>query len=285
MSHPCYLDQLNILCLNIANIKVLGLKTLTDLESYKIFEGTSPILPSHRNLEKDTVGYMLLMNEKTEFVRQAIVVDPFKTKYFAWIDFGIAYMFKDTQSTFDYLKMLSGASLVGDFLAIPGCWSKGYGLEYIYEIVNWRFCGSFFLGSKENIVMFDQKMREMLGALKKENKIMWEVNVWAKLEMEKNFQFDWYSADHNDSVIRIPSNYFLNGLPPTEANTKPTMLKLSDAVNLLSHFRQKLQYVNALDVFHQMSKLINDLSDQDYVNLLCDAHIDLITWIVTSASN
>ena len=50
-------------------------------------------LPCERSEEKDTHEYMALMNSKPEFLYRALLM--IDTKYIAWIDAGVAKMFKN----------------------------------------------------------------------------------------------------------------------------------------------------------------------------------------------
>ena len=40
--------------------------------------------------------------------------------------------------------------------------------------------------------------------LKSSNVVTWEVNIYALLEFQRYINFDWYLADHNDTMIIIP---------------------------------------------------------------------------------
>ena len=39
-------------------------------------------------------------------------------------------------------------------------------------------------------------------------RITWEVNFWTWLEVNTNWDVLWYKADHNDSIVRVPSYLF-----------------------------------------------------------------------------
>jgi hypothetical protein len=38
--------------------------------------------------------------------------------------------------------------------------------------------------------------------------LSWEVNIWHYLELHHSLSIQWYKADHNDSIIRIPQFFF-----------------------------------------------------------------------------
>jgi hypothetical protein len=44
--------------------------------------------------------------------------------------------------------------------------------------------------------------------LEETKQLVWEVNFWSWLETVQHWKPIWYPADHNDSILRIPSRYF-----------------------------------------------------------------------------
>jgi hypothetical protein len=53
-------------------------------------------MPENRSQMKDTREYMALMNSKVEFMKDAVLRDPYGTTHFAWLDFSVNYTFKDS---------------------------------------------------------------------------------------------------------------------------------------------------------------------------------------------
>jgi hypothetical protein len=49
---------------------------------------------------------------------------------------------------------------------------------------------------------------ENISVLKTYN-LTWETNIWCYLECKELLKFDWFPADHNDTIIKIPETYFL----------------------------------------------------------------------------
>jgi hypothetical protein len=186
---------------------------------YNIYKnsGFSYELPHIRNVEKDIEEYMMLMHAKLEFLQDAMERNIWNSTHFAWIDFNISHIFKyNKENTLKFLTFLSIQKLSPSFLVIPGCTQK-YDISDtwgIYNTVQWRFCGGFLIGDKNSIMDFCVKYREHLPEFIKENrKIVWEVNIWSWLESIKCvFQPQWYLADHNDSIIYIPTDLYATPL-------------------------------------------------------------------------
>ena len=177
--------------------------TLKDLETVRAApEG----LPAYRNALHDTRNFLALMNAKTELVRRAMDSQMHSSTHFAWIDFGICHMFRTPHLTLNTLRDLSG--LPSTCLYLPGCWDR-LGSVAISHVV-WRFCGSFFVGDKASCRDFADRVLAVLPTLPH---LTWEVNVWAHLET-LGWTPTWYKADHNDSILDIPTTSGLVRVPP-----------------------------------------------------------------------
>lgn len=169
-------------------------------------------ITDNRNLNKDTKEYMTLMNSKIEFINDTIINNPFNTEYFAWIDFSINYVFKDSENTLSYIKYISDQKFIKKFIAFPGWWNKipNYNIEqFILNNVCWRFCGGFFIGDKDSMIEFYNNYKKyFLIFLNTYNKHVWEVNFWAYMESYCDIFFNWYKVNNNDEIIKLPEYFF-----------------------------------------------------------------------------
>lgn len=189
------------------------------------------ILPSFRNHEKDTCEFLLNAYVKYELIEMAIQENYFSSLHFAWIDFTTMNLFKNIEPTVGFLKMLNNHSLNNHFIAIPGCWNKfnkDSSFDIISNSVYWRFCGGYFLGDKQSILLFCNTVKTHFSLfLKNNNIITWDFNLWAWLEVnvfqgnekgdspEKTLDklnLSWYSADHNESLIFCSADNYTHPL-------------------------------------------------------------------------
>jgi hypothetical protein len=169
---------------------------LEDLDTYKTLQGIQYELPTHRTSKKDTERYFILMNAKTEFLEKSIRMNLFKTNQYAWIDFGIFHVLNNSAEQVKWL----GRTGLPKGLYVPGCVLKN---EVPFTQVCWRFCGGFFIGDQESILEFNSLYKQRFRSLVKEARILtWEVNIWAKLELE-GWNPIWYPADHNDTILMV----------------------------------------------------------------------------------
>ena len=183
---------------------------LEDLITYKETEDLDLTLPSQRSEHKDTKNFMILMNAKIELVKRAIDSNVFGSTHFGWIDFAISYIFKNP-ITLEYLATLGKSDFTPPLMCVPGCFSsKGYRAECIFDSIHWRFCGGFFFGDKNSLIKFSEIYRENFRKVLLIRSVMtWETNVWTFLELNTDWNPSWFLADHNDSIIQIPDEFFV----------------------------------------------------------------------------
>lgn len=203
-----YRDAIMPLAEKYSNLRIMDYVEYEDMESTKVASSMSVLrVPAYRNEKKDTLSFLNLMNNKVYFLRDVATKNPFSTSHFGWIDFGIGYIFKNKEESYKALVNLNSSNLKKSFLAIPGCWEKGQAMDRVFMNVNWRFCGGFLVGDKDSILNFcDVAISNYASFLTKYQCQIWEVNYWAMLEQEYGWKADWYYADHNDSMIRIPES-------------------------------------------------------------------------------
>ncbi len=200
--YEVFKDKLN----NLENVKVY----ISEFENSWIYDIINKYkdkinLPNNRNIEKDTKEYILLMNQKIEYVKRIIDLNPWNSDYFAWIDFNINHVFRNSENTCKYLNNFSKIQLSGEFLFVPGCWNKHSHKNILLDNIHWRFCGGYFIGDKSSVLKFNELYEKYFPEfIENHFKLIWEVNFWTWLENEKSMHFDWYSSGHDDTIIQIP---------------------------------------------------------------------------------
>ena len=140
----------NITCISI---------DLEELDIYKEVLSNHISMPSTRSENKDTLHFMILMNAKVEFMKRAMNICV--SSHYAWIDFSIFHVIRDTEATIEYLAKLSRADFPHDgCMLVPGCWAAaGTNAGTLFDAINWRFCGGFFLASVDAILELHQLYR------------------------------------------------------------------------------------------------------------------------------
>ena len=181
--------------------------------NFVMFEKTENYLYSHlheitefnihtNNPTKDTIEYMFLQCHKTEFLRQAIKLNPFQTTNYTWVDFGIFHMIREEEQMRQELIRMSQS--VYDKVRIASCIDPHLpNSTDIYKNVVWYFAGSVVGGHSETILDFANAMKEKCISIIREKKhIMWEINIWYLLFQTHSHLFEPYRADHNISILK-----------------------------------------------------------------------------------
>ena len=191
------------------NVQLLTMDTpYQETPIYKMGNTPGLTFPNVRHETKDTMEYMGLMHAKIEFIYDAIQKNPWNSEVFAWMDFSIAYLFKNKEKTAIRFAELDTHSYIDSFMVVPGCWERipPNNCSTINNKIHWRFCGTFFMGDKQSLLRFHQLYREHYPTfIKEQKKMVWEVNIWAWLEANTDWNPIWYSSDHNDRIIDIPT--------------------------------------------------------------------------------
>lgn len=164
---------------------------LADLDTYK---QAPQGLPDIRTPSKDTRNYLILMNAKVELVNRAILSGKHSSSHYAWIDAGICHVVRNKNR----ITSLANRNFPSSCMFVPGCNTMS---TRTFDNIDWRFCGGFFLGDVESLERFHHYYKEIFSHLVK---LTWEVNVWSLFE-EWGWKPNWYKADHNDSILNIPT--------------------------------------------------------------------------------
>ena len=196
------------------NVKILNMDIpYQDTPIYNMCKDPYLKMPERRLPQKDTFEYMSLMHAKIEFMYDAILKNPYFSRYFAWMDFSMAYLFGNKGYSLELLKNIAlNCNFKTPIMAVPGCWQPipPNNSSAIVNNIHWRFCGSFFLGDIHSILKFHRIYRqEYPRFLETEGRLVWEVNLWAWLEANTDWNPDWYASDHNDRIIQMPPEFYV----------------------------------------------------------------------------
>jgi hypothetical protein len=153
---------------------------------------------------KDTIEFMFTMCNKTEWMKEAIKLNHFKTEYFIWIDFGIKHIFQGLLTDAEFVEKINSLKYkTYNNIRIGGIWNLNYKFNIdIYKDVAWYFAGGVFGGNKSSLIKFAELMKEKcIHIMTSKNTIMWEVNIWYLIYSENKGLFDIYGCNHNASLI------------------------------------------------------------------------------------
>jgi hypothetical protein len=151
------------------------------------------------NPSKDTIEYMYVQCSKTEWVKEAIEKNPYNSEQFIWVDFGIYHMINNEELFNKLIYDLCNKSYENIRIA-SGTY---FNIENVYTNIQWLFLGSIFGGHKDKLLEFADLMKQKcIDIITDKKTIMWEINIWGLIYLEKSELFDRYNANHNESILR-----------------------------------------------------------------------------------
>ena len=151
---------------------------------------------------KDTLDYILIQCNKTEWLKQAIELDFYKTEQFVWVDFGIRHIFNC--SDYEYRTKIETFNCKSyDKVRIASIWDLNtFSNKNYYTTIMWYFAGGVFGGKKDKLLLFAELMKKQcLDIIETKGTLMWEVNVWYLIYQLNSDLFSTYYCDHNNTII------------------------------------------------------------------------------------
>lgn len=193
-----YQEAIEAICRDYRNVRIHKILEIEDTYTYDVSSAFRNTLPAHRNLIKDSFPFLAIINAKIEFLYEA--ARTYDYKQYAWIDFNIWHVIRNTPESTRKLQSYSMRELCADSVYVPGCWSKC--TDGLWERIVWRFCGGFLIGKKQAILEFtDLYMNSVKEIVQEKGGITWEVNLWAHLENHYGWNPLWCLGDHNDTIL------------------------------------------------------------------------------------
>ncbi len=193
---------------------------LYDTWIYKASLPYMDALPLQANPKKDSFFHLVHGHLKAFWLYQATLYCP-DAKYYVWIDCNIPHILSDPDRAIKNLsitiKLVNNNNNISSLL-IPGIIPKTQ-INLNPDNVCWRFCGNLLIGNKDGIQkLMDFYNKSYQSLLVKQNKLSWETNFWAQAEDELDIQ--WWPANHDDSIVKIPHVCILRKIIPKEMPIK-----------------------------------------------------------------
>jgi len=159
------------------------------------------------NQEKDTLEYLLIQINKTEWIKKAIELNPYNTSQFIWIDFGIHHLFHESLLFPTLLQ--NAVDKTYKKVRIAGIWPISSTIENVsfniessaFNTPLWYFAGGVFGGHKDNLLIFANKVREKTQECITLGYLTWEVNIWYAICVEHRDLFDIYMGSHDKTIL------------------------------------------------------------------------------------
>lgn len=174
---------------------------------YQYLEQVPNFSVNSANPSKDSIDYMFIMCNKTEWLRDAIDKNYFNSTNFLWMDFGIRYICSCSDEEFtEKISNLKDKIYHNENepqIRIGTIWDLNHRYNVnLYTNIAWYFAGGVFGGDKNILIHFAGLMKQKcLEIIMTKNTIMWEVNIWYLIYLENTKLFNNYNCNHNNSLI------------------------------------------------------------------------------------
>jgi hypothetical protein len=163
---------------------------------------------------KDTLDYMFVQCQKTEWVAIAIALDrslgaviPDAGMY-AWLDFGIRHMYPSDIAfeiaIYQLQDRVSKCNWDRSLVYAPSCWDpRCFYSQNVFREIFWVFSGSAFGGSADALLEFAKHTRDKcIWLMTTKHLLMWEVNVWYLVYRDSPELFSLFYGNHDSTIIR-----------------------------------------------------------------------------------
>lgn len=182
----------------------------TDIYLYSYISKITRFEINSSNPDKDTIEYLFVQCNKTEWIRQAISKNPFQTEQFTWIDFGIYHIVKN--ESYFHNAILKISRTIVKKVSVGNCWNLRLPfVRDIYKDVAWFFAGGIFGGESQYLLEFaDLVQQKCIEYIQTRRSFIWETNIWYLIYKEHlgtvSDVFYPYLAEHNVSLLQNYGN-------------------------------------------------------------------------------
>lgn len=188
---------------NYKNQTYICNKKFEDTHFYKYLERLEDLQKKYpiynANLEHETPMYIILNNNKFDFMETAINLNPFDSSHFIWMDFGINHVALNMEKIDDW------------FYEIPNKIKQLCINPYIENVENksmfhniyHHMAGGFFTGSKENLMKYIDLFKLKTQQIYDEEWYQIDEAVMTMVQRENPDLFELFYGDYNGII----SNY------------------------------------------------------------------------------
>lgn len=247
----------------LGNNKNITLNILPPIHTLPWYSHEQLKLPEERNHEKDTIDYLWYTHQKIFCCHDTL--NRIFCTHLAYLDVHVLAELIRNDNTIPYLQSLISCDSVQTLFVdhetriyIPGCWDSPDDVESqtFVNNVNWRFCGSFFFGSKTAIQeMYEMYCLYFLPFLEKSQYVLtWDVNFWAYLEKTvSTWGPMWYRGNHDDTMMLLPDVFLYKNVQ----NMNGTKIHSYDYPNLSPYRPMSSSYVQYLGKSYLNTRCVN----------------------------
>lgn len=214
----------------------------------------------NRNPKKDTRDYILLQNNKMDFLWRAIQENPFQSEFFFWIDFGIQTCANVPSSDFTFIKnweslLRKYQDKIHHLKISPVKKPKELQWKDYFQNIHHNIAGGFFGGSGEKLKLYIQQFYHLWHQILDEGWYQLDEAIMTILTEMFPDQFRFWYGDYEGILT----------------NFLETKRSLPLVFNNIQWLLDKYQHKEADQWLESIS--VNSLQSKDLVHLFLDFKI------------
>lgn len=149
--------------------------------------------------DHETPLYIILTNNKMDFIEKSIEYNPFKSTHFVWMDFGINHVAENTNRIHDWIYKIPDK--IKQLCINPYLENICY--KEMFQNIYHHMAAGLFSGSTQNLLIYSQLFKEKTKLIYQEDWYQLEEAVMTMVQRENPELFDLYYGDYQGIV----SNY------------------------------------------------------------------------------
>lgn len=151
------------------------------------------------DIKHETPLYVILNNNKFCFIEQSIMLNPFKTTHFLWMDFGINHVARNTENIHEWITQIPDKIkqlCINPYIELD----KPF---YFFQNIHHNCAGGLFSGSAENMFKYCQLFKQKTEQIYNEGWYQIDEAVMTLVQLENLDMFEFFFGDYEGIV----SNY------------------------------------------------------------------------------
>lgn len=150
-------------------------------------------------LEHETPHYIILNNNKFDFIANAIDLNPFNSSHFIWMDFGINHVAENTEMINEWICNVPDK--IKQLCINP--YTENLEPKKYFEMIHHNTGGGLFSGSKENLLKYSELFKQKTEEIYNDNWYQIDEAVMSLVQKENPDIFDLFYGDYQGII----SNY------------------------------------------------------------------------------
>lgn len=150
-------------------------------------------------LEHETPLYIILNNNKFDFIENAININPFHSSHFIWMDFGINHVAQNTEEIHKWITNIPDK--IKQLCINP--YIENVVEKEFFQCIYHHTAGGLFSGSSNNLLKYSELFKKKTEQIYKEDWYQIDEAVMTMVQRENSELFDLFYGDYQGII----SNY------------------------------------------------------------------------------